>query len=366
MPSLWTATVACLLLLVILGLFERMLNNRAWKAVPIRIHVNGTRGKSTVTRLIWSALREAGIPALAKTTGAAPRLLFPDGSGRILIRKGKPNIREQLRTLWLAKRAGAKAIVIECMALAPDLQWTAEHSMVRATIGVITNARTDHTEVMGATVDQIADCLANTIPRNAVLVVGSRALADSCESWAAILRTKIIVADADAENSWPDENLSIALAVTRQLGIADEIALAGMRRSYAEAATDCPPPYLDARKANDPESFLRVIETLDHRQPNLFIFNHRADRPHRLLNFAANAFSKMPGPQILITGERPAFTSWRALRRIDGIPPFQFVPPRRLPALLSERAPKYRRVVFCGNISGLDLSAINLETPAHG
>jgi gamma-polyglutamate synthase len=111
---------ACLVLLVGLGLVERYWRNRARKAVPIRIHVNGTRGKTSVTRLIWAALRAAGIPPLAKTTGAAPCLLLPDGTERSLRRRGKANIREQLRTLWLAKRSGARAVVLECMAIAPD------------------------------------------------------------------------------------------------------------------------------------------------------------------------------------------------------------------------------------------------------
>jgi hypothetical protein len=41
---------------------------RAQPAIPVRIHVNGIRGKSSVTRLIAAALREAGIRTVAKTT----------------------------------------------------------------------------------------------------------------------------------------------------------------------------------------------------------------------------------------------------------------------------------------------------------
>ena len=86
----------CLLVLLALGLAERVARDRALAALPIRIHVNGTRAKSTVTRLIWSALLEAGIPAVAKTTGTAPRLLLPDGREVPLRRRGPANIREQL------------------------------------------------------------------------------------------------------------------------------------------------------------------------------------------------------------------------------------------------------------------------------
>ena len=394
--SFLTPISACLLLLIALGLVERFLVGRAWKAVPIRIHVNGTRGKSTVTRLIWSALREAGIPALAKTTGAAPRLLLPDGSERPLRRRGKPNIREQLRTLVLARRVGARAVVLECMALAPDLQWVAEQSMTRATIGVITNARTDHTEVMGGTVAEIAACLANTIPQRSVLVVGDHQLAASYQRCAEARGSRIVVADLSLHPSsfilhpssfilHPSsfkENQAIALAVTRELGIADTIALAGMRRAPADpgeavqGTVRCGAyllPYRDVRKVNDPESFLLAMaDFLGGIDPGgtrpgrpLIVYNHRSDRPQRLLNFAAKAFPSLHASQILVTGERPALTAWRALQRLHVQPsafsqvaPIRFVPEPRLPSALAEFAGNCQAVVFCGNIHGFDLSGM--------
>lgn len=400
---------ACLLLLVSLGLLERLWRNRAWKAVPIRIHVNGTRGKSSVTRLIWAALRAAGIPTLAKTTGAAPCLLLPDGTEQPLRRWGKPNIREQLRTLWLAKRTGARAVVLECMAIAPDLQWTAEQEMMRATIGVITNARTDHTEVMGHTWDEIAASLANTIPRRSVLVVGESRLAAAYERCAAARGSRMLVAAVGVRPSsgaatpagreasestsafsragfaaheegrtstdqpWQRDNEAIALAVTRELGIADAVALAAMSGLHPrtgdamQGTVQCGQsslPYLDSRKANDPESFLQVLDWFlaslvrGNVQPQrpLLIYNHRSDRPHRLLSFAAKAFPQSRAPEVLVTGQRPAQTLWRTVRRMNELPPLRFVSMQQLPALLAERAGHCQGVVFCGNIQGLDLT----------
>ena len=40
-----------------------------------RIHVNGIRGKSSVTRLIAAALREGKVKTLGKTTGTAARTI---------------------------------------------------------------------------------------------------------------------------------------------------------------------------------------------------------------------------------------------------------------------------------------------------
>ena len=390
----------CLFLLISLGTWERVRRNRAWKAVPIRIHVNGTRGKSSVTRLIWAALRAAGIPALAKTTGAAPCLLLPDGSEQPLPRRGKPNIREQLRTLGLAKRLGARAVVLECMAIAPDLQWSAEQDMVHATIGVITNARTDHTEVMGQTIPEIAASLGNTIPREAVLVVGEASLAETYERCARGRRSRIVVSDVSAlpaeplepepeparqrmpSQPWQRENHAIALAVTRVLGIADSVAWPAMRTlpSWAGDAAQGTArlghvrwSYLDARKANDPESFLQVWHAFHAGPgpagtpsgPSMLIYNHRSDRPHRLLTFAAKAFPQCQAAELLVTGQPPAWTLWRALRRMRELPPLRFVPAPALAQSIAQRAAHCQKVVFCGNIQGLDLTQI-LPSPLPG
>ncbi len=90
--------------LLALLLWERRARDGALAAIPIRIHVNGTRGKSTVTRLIAAALREAGIRTVAKTTGTAPRIILPDGSERPVRRRAPASIREQLWVLREARR----------------------------------------------------------------------------------------------------------------------------------------------------------------------------------------------------------------------------------------------------------------------
>ena len=65
--------------------------------IPIRIHVNGTRGKSSVTRLIAGALREKGIITCAKTTGTLPRMILPDGSEYPVFRPSGARLSEQAR-----------------------------------------------------------------------------------------------------------------------------------------------------------------------------------------------------------------------------------------------------------------------------
>jgi len=192
---------ACLGVLVLLGLVERVSRDRAQMAIPIRIHVNGTRGKSSVTRLIWAALREAGVPAVAKTTGTRPRVLLPDGTEQAVRRRARANIREQLWLLQVARRAGARAVVAECMAVRPDLQWTAERDMIGATVGVITNVRTDHTEVMGDTLPEIAASMANTIPRNGVLITAEERFVPLFQRRAERCGARVVLASAPGADS---------------------------------------------------------------------------------------------------------------------------------------------------------------------
>src|SRR5438132_333371 len=90
------ALVALTLCILWLGL-AAWRHRRHLRAVPVRIHVAGTRGKSTTTRLIAAGLRAGGRRVLAKTTGAQPRLILPNGSEEIWPRRGPASVREQAR-----------------------------------------------------------------------------------------------------------------------------------------------------------------------------------------------------------------------------------------------------------------------------
>ena len=146
------------------GLIEFRYHQNILSAVPLRIHVNGTRGKSSVTRLIAAGLREGGKRTFAKTTGTAPRVIDAEGMDRIIHRLRRPSIGEQIRLLNYFAKEEPDAVVMECMAVQPQYQWISEHQMVRSHIGVITNVRPDHLEEMGPTKEDVAYSLCNTVP----------------------------------------------------------------------------------------------------------------------------------------------------------------------------------------------------------
>src|SRR5262245_16295069 len=101
--------------------------------VPVRIHVAGTRGKSTTTRMIAEARRAGGCCVYGKTTGSEPRLLLPDGTERRIRRWGRPSIREQGQMIAAAAAGRAEAAVIECMAIRPEMLWASQALLVQAT-----------------------------------------------------------------------------------------------------------------------------------------------------------------------------------------------------------------------------------------
>ena len=393
---MFAPVLICLLVLLALGGAERIARDRAWRSVPIRIHVNGTRGKSTVTRLIWSALREAGIPAVARTTGTATRVLLPDGTERPFRRRGAASIREQLAVLRLARRAGARAVVLECMALDPGLQHVSERDMVHATIGVITNVRLDHTDVMGRDLESIAATLANTIPAGGIVVTGERHFGSLFERRATQVAAKVVAAEPAARpcgnergtvpfidpSGWLAESTAIALAVARQLGIPDETSLRGFSvappdpgaaRTGRLVLSPGTAQWLNATAANDPESLARLVDQLAGRlelagagqkpRRRIVVYNNRPDRAARLACFAERSTILAEADQLIITGAPPPVSVWRRLRRMRRHRPLSFVPPRRMAAWLEAHAAA-AAVVFCGNVHGLDVPHL-LEGVGH-
>ena len=135
-----------------------------------RVHVNGIRGKSTVTRYTAAVFREANYHTFGKTTGTAARILRPDGQDFDFKRKGYANVNEQVKILKGFCRQKAQAIVMECMAVNPVYAQWLEEKVMRSHIGIITNVRYDHPEYMGETLEEIADSLSKTIPQNGILI----------------------------------------------------------------------------------------------------------------------------------------------------------------------------------------------------
>ena len=193
-------------LLTGLGITEYFFHKRHLRSIPIRVHVNGTRGKSGVARLIAAGFRAGGIRTCAKTTGTLPRMIFPDGSEHPVFRPSRANVIEQVRIVRAAAKVKAEALVMECMALQPTLQALCELKLVQATHGVITNARADHLDVMGPTTIDVAKSLAGTVPVRSKLFTAEQRYAGVFRAAAQERQTEMIAVDDDdiASVTWDE------------------------------------------------------------------------------------------------------------------------------------------------------------------
>ena len=160
-----------LIILIIIGSLESYYHRYYLKNIPIRIHVNGSRGKSSVTRLIAAGLREADKKVFAKTTGSSPRIINEAGEDIAIHRLRSASIGEQVRLIRNFSKHNIDVLIIECMAVQPQYQWISEQKMIQSSIGVITNVRPDHLDEMGYTINDIAMSLSNSIPHKGTLIV---------------------------------------------------------------------------------------------------------------------------------------------------------------------------------------------------
>src|SRR5215510_14510179 len=202
-------------------------HRRALRAIPVRIHVAGTRGKSTTTRLIAAALRASGRKVVAKTTGSEPRLILPDGREEAWLRRGPASVREQVRFVARAAALGADTIVAECMAIRPEFVFASERHLIEATTTVITNARADHLEDIGESTQASAQALAWSICANGQLVISTEAAGPALLARAEARGTAVnIVETAGLDPIEADRALALAVAIAH--GVPATIAKPAM------------------------------------------------------------------------------------------------------------------------------------------
>jgi poly-gamma-glutamate synthase PgsB/CapB len=318
-----------LLLFAAYGMIEFFTHQRRIRSIPIRIHVNGTRGKSSVTRLIGAALRAGGIKTITKVTGTYPRLILEDGSDAYIYRRGDANILEQLSVVRYAAERNAQALVIECMALEPQYQRITERKMIHATVGVITNVRLDHIEIMGRTLPEIARVLGETIPAGEHFFTAEIIVADVLKEIADKKGARMVVtreeAILEAEMSGftyieHRENVALALAIVEHLGVDRRVALRGMYDAIPDAgvlkrftveAFNKRITLFNAFAANDPDSTFLVWERLKKEVgfegSRIVLLNTRADRMDRARQLAELAGKRLNADMdyLMLIGQCP-------------------------------------------------------------
>ncbi|MFI7122729.1 poly-gamma-glutamate synthase PgsB [Amycolatopsis sp. NPDC049868] len=302
-------TAYCVLLLVCVcllagGVIEQRKHYVNLSRIEHRVLVNGIRGKSSITRLCAGALRAGGLVTVAKTTGTAARLIHPDGSEEPVYRKFDiANVVEQIGVVRKASAYRPDALVIECMAVTPELQEINQRKLVRSTVGVLCNVREDHLAAMGPTLGDVARSLSRSMPIGGICVTAERERIDIIKREAAKRNCELIIVRPEsvsdmemARFNWITfkENVAVALAVAELLGVSRQSALAGMWSAPPDPGVLAVQRYrhndavlrvANVFAANDPESTLMNIEQLLARRaiqrPLHVVINCRPDRIER-------------------------------------------------------------------------------------
>lgn len=289
---------------------ESLAHRRRVDGLDWRIHVNGIRGKSTVARIIAGMLREHGLVTVAKSTGTFAAVINRDGVDEPIHRRGPPTILEQIEVAREYVTPDVDALVIECMALKPEYQEVSERMIVRSNIGVLTNVREDHQDVMGETLPEIARSLLSTCPRKGILVTSEQnpEIVEIMREVAARKGTELVVADpdrvTDEEVSRFDyiafkENITIALTIADIVGIPRDVAMRGMvvappdpgvLRMRELKIADKKVTWANLFAVNDRESMIAAMDKLDPFMTDdttvVGILNNRSDRERRAIQFA--------------------------------------------------------------------------------
>ena len=372
------------IVLVLMGFWEAFLHKRNLSRMPIRIHVNGTRGKSSVVRLIAGGLRESGIRTCAKTTGTLARMILPDASEYPVFRPGGANVIEQVRIVSTAASYDAQALVVECMALQPQLQWMCESRFIKATHGVITNARADHLDVMGPEEKDVALALAATTPVKAKLFTAEGKFLDVFENAARDRQARLIQVTSEEVAAVTDqelegfqyvehrENVALALRVCADLGIDRQTALKGMWKAPPDPGVMTISHirffgrhiyFVNVFAANDPESTEKLwnmaLEKFPDTEKRIIIFNCRSDRPHRSAQLGVACSQWQPADSYILMGSGTQFLERAAISK--GVPPKKFVSAEHqsdgdIFEVVIEQAGRSAVVVGMGNAKGQGLS----------
>ena len=307
---MWLVLLLFILILV-LGIVENAVIRKRIESIPIRILVNGTRGKSSTARMLLAALNGCGIRTFGKTTGSEARFILPDLSEEEIVRRnGSRMVREHNLMLKKAIEHGCQAIVCECMAIREENQKVIGDKLVRPTITVITNARIDHVDQMGDSEEETAEVLCRSIG-DSVVFTSDGAVLEVLKG-----RSNVHSVDPLAEEYVPylekfsfpvyAENLALVLEVCRALGLEDSSVLEAVVKAVPDSGMRGNMEVdghlvINGFASNDALSARALLEGLNMDEVTV-IYNNRSDREFRLKMFAS-LFKSVGVTDLVVIGE---------------------------------------------------------------
>lgn len=321
----------------------------------VRILVTGTRGKSSLVRLLHAGLTAARLRVWSRVTGVLPRSLSPDGV-QVIRRDAPVSFREML--WWLEQiPSDAEAVVMENSAVSPELQ-AAAGRWLNPTLIVWTTLRPDHEDAWGSGRLNAARTLLRGIPEGVPVVAGQEAAPLQRELEARGCPVHLAVSSPTL--SFREENLCLAMAALELVLKDTPVDLEAARTAMETLEPDIADFRIMGKgndllaaafSANDVESTAMLFnETGWRSKETTLLYHHRPDRPVRLRGFLP-WITSLPWREVVFTRTaRPFF-------------PFSFIQASRLKWEDSIRDPdsftawrKGRGQIFaCGNVAGWPL-----------
>jgi poly-gamma-glutamate synthase PgsB/CapB len=249
---------------------------------------------------------------LARTTGAKPVLIFPDGSEKEIVRRGPATVLEGKKILREGAKQSVDACVVELMGIQPETLYVESQKIFKPHILGITNIRLDHMAQMGRTKDRIASCFASAIPEEGMVFIPKKEASPIVQRTAESKKSKIHPVTDDAFplfletksgilSSEFDENIRLSLSITDFLRQETDAAFQAMSESLPDfgslkvwTALSRPARpdwyFVSAFAANEPEStqlvfsMLRDCRLMEGRTV-IGMLNLRGDRGDRTLQW---------------------------------------------------------------------------------
>ncbi|MEG3013756.1 MAG: poly-gamma-glutamate synthase PgsB [Cetobacterium sp.] len=342
-----TVVFGLILIYIFFIFYEKKELEKNRKKIKYIIHVNGIRGKSTVSRLIDAGLRDGNRKVFTKVTGTSPKYIDIDGIEKDIKRRGKANIREQIKIIKHAAKRNVEILILECMAVKPEFQKICEEKIIKADIAVITNVREDHLDEMGETLDEIAKSLGEMVPKNGKLFLGEDHYFDFYKEIGNVKKTKVFISKRlkqEYEKIDFIENVALAIDVCYSLGVDRDVALERMKNYKRDLGVlrelefknkfGKNISFINALAVNDPNSTQKIIEMYNRasggERKRYLMINNRRDRISRMQQFVefAKRYEK-DFEKIFISGEnknifyRELKNQSSKLEIIDGIESFE-------------------------------------------
>jgi poly-gamma-glutamate synthase PgsB/CapB len=301
-----------LFILVLIYLFiEYVTLNKAINKIPLRILVNGTRGKTTTVKILYNILRKSDINVFAKTTGDVPTEYYPDGQSKIIQRFSPASIIENVRLLRKWAKFKPEAIILECMALHPENQFILSKKMFKPTHVLVTNVFFDHLEVMGEDIPSISQTMIESFYNKSQILI-PESLPSKLKNQFDIQTYPDIYLETTYENI-PDiilnENWSLISKACEVLELDRDISAIEFHKVWHQKNENIRInnhklqfQFWNLFSVNDYESTQRFVEFIQSTHPIEIIFNTRIDRPLRTKYFASLISEYFKENKINITG----------------------------------------------------------------